>query len=77
MSIVFKFVAWFFIENDRGHGWQVDTAGWMQRSKLKEGPAALSAMNARRNVQRAHVVALVLDAEEVFRQWPISGAFIT
>ncbi|KAG0608024.1 hypothetical protein M758_8G072000 [Ceratodon purpureus] len=43
----------------------VDTAGWMQRSKLKEGPAALSAMNARRNVQRAHVVALVLDAEEI------------
>lgn len=37
----------------------------MQRQKLKEGPAALSAMNARRNVQRAHVVALVLDAEEV------------
>ena len=36
---------------------QVDT-GWMQRSKLKEGPAA-------RNVQQAHVVALVLDAEEV------------
>jgi len=50
------------------HVWQVDTAGWMQRSKLKEGPAALSAMNARRNVQRAHVVALVLDAEEVLRQ---------
>lgn len=48
------------------HVWQVDTAGWMQRSKLKEGPSALSAMNARRNVQRAHVVALVLDAEEVF-----------
>lgn len=43
----------------------VDTAGWMQRSKLKEGPAALSAMNARRNVQRAHVIALVLDAEEI------------
>jgi hypothetical protein len=38
----------------------------MQRSKVKEGPAALSAMIARRNVQRAHVVALVRDAEEVF-----------
>ena len=45
--------------------WQVDTAGWMQRVKVKEGPAALSAMNARRNIQRAHIVALVLDAEEV------------
>uniref|UniRef100_A0A7I4C3S4 GTPase Der n=1 Tax=Physcomitrium patens TaxID=3218 RepID=A0A7I4C3S4_PHYPA len=43
----------------------VDTAGWMQRKKLKEGPAALSAMNARRNVQRAHVVTLVLDAQEI------------
>lgn len=53
--------------------WQVDTAGWMQRKKLKEGPAALSAMNARRNVQRAHVVTLVLDAQEVLfnnrHQW--------
>jgi len=43
----------------------VDTAGWMQRVKVKEGPAALSAMHARRNIQRAHVVALVLDAEEI------------
>jgi predicted GTPase len=55
-------VEWFFIDSGV---LQVDTAGWMQRSKLKEGPAALSAMNARRNVQRAHVVALVLDAQEV------------
>ncbi|CAM6021817.1 unnamed protein product [Sphagnum balticum] len=43
----------------------VNTAGWMQRVKVKEGPAALSAMHARRNIQRAHVVALVLDAEEI------------
>lgn len=44
---------------------QIDTAGWMQRSRLQEGPPALSAMHARESIQRAHVVALVLDAEEV------------
>lgn len=50
-----------------GHDfWQVDTAGWMQRVKVKDGPTALSAMHARRNIQRAHLVALVLDAEEVW-----------
>ena len=64
---LFQFVKWFFVDSGV---WQVDTAGWMQRSKLKEGPAALSAMNARRNVQRAHVVALVLDAQEVFCEQP-------
>ncbi|KAJ7559946.1 hypothetical protein O6H91_04G107900 [Diphasiastrum complanatum] len=42
----------------------VDTAGWMQRSKV-EGLVALGAMHARRNLMRAHIVALVLDAEEI------------
>ncbi|KAG6543328.1 hypothetical protein Mapa_015242 [Marchantia paleacea] len=43
----------------------VDTAGWMQRVQVKEGPAALSAMHARKGVMMAHVVALVLDGEEI------------
>ncbi|BFI29491.1 GTPase [Marchantia polymorpha subsp. ruderalis] len=43
----------------------VDTAGWMQRVQVKEGPAALSAMHARRGVMNAHIVALVLDGEEI------------
>lgn len=42
----------------------VDTAGWLQREKEK-GPASLSVMQSRKNLMRAHVVALVLDAEEV------------
>jgi predicted GTPase len=44
----------------------VDTAGWMQRRKVQEGPAALSAMHARKGVMMSHVVALILDGEEVF-----------
>eukprot|EP01018_Ginkgo_biloba_P024152 Gb_22088 [translate_table: standard] len=43
----------------------VDTAGWLQRSKVGEGPAALSAMHARRSIMRAHIVAIVLDGEEI------------
>ncbi|CAM6101419.1 unnamed protein product [Calypogeia fissa] len=43
----------------------VDTAGWMQRVKVKEGPAALSAMHARKGVMMSHVVALILDGEEI------------
>ncbi|KAL3694628.1 hypothetical protein R1sor_008279 [Riccia sorocarpa] len=43
----------------------VDTAGWLQRVQVKEGPAALSAMHARKGVMMAHVVALVVDGEEV------------
>ncbi|KAL9448728.1 hypothetical protein AB3S75_016097 [Citrus x aurantiifolia] len=42
----------------------VDTAGWLQREKEK-GPASLSVMQSRKNLMRAHVVALVLNAEEV------------
>lgn len=45
---------------------QVDTAGWLERTKEK-GPASLSIMQTRKNLMRAHVVALVLDGEEVSR----------
>lgn len=44
---------------------QVDTAGWMQRAQIKEGPAALSAMHARRSLMRSNIVVLVLDGQEV------------
>ncbi|GAV77360.1 MMR_HSR1 domain-containing protein [Cephalotus follicularis] len=43
----------------------VDTAGWLQRSDREKGPASLSIMQSRKNLMRAHVVALVLDAEEI------------
>jgi predicted GTPase len=44
---------------------QVDTAGWLQRTKQEKGASSLSIMQSRKNLMRAHVVALVLDAEEV------------
>ncbi|XP_048503819.1 uncharacterized protein LOC104908706 [Beta vulgaris subsp. vulgaris] len=44
--------------------YMVDTAGWLERTKEK-GPASLSIMQTRKNLMRAHVVALVLDGEEV------------
>ncbi|XP_058089926.1 uncharacterized protein LOC131236637 [Magnolia sinica] len=43
----------------------VDTAGWLQRTGKEKGPASLSVMQSRKNLMRAHVVALVLDAEEI------------
>eukprot|EP00250_Pteridium_aquilinum_P016649 c23220_g1_i2 orf=77-1381(-) len=43
----------------------VDTAGWMQRAQIKEGPAALSAMHARRSLMRSNIVVLVLDGQQV------------
>ncbi|KAG5525688.1 hypothetical protein RHGRI_032102 [Rhododendron griersonianum] len=43
----------------------VDTAGWLGRTKQDKGPASLSIMQSRKNLMRAHVVALVLDAEEI------------
>eukprot|EP00262_Sarcandra_glabra_P000948 TRINITY_DN1097_c1_g1_i1.p1 TRINITY_DN1097_c1_g1~~TRINITY_DN1097_c1_g1_i1.p1 ORF type:complete len:660 (-),score=131.60 TRINITY_DN1097_c1_g1_i1:159-2138(-) len=43
----------------------VDTAGWLQRTNQEKGPASLSVMQSRKNLMRAHVVALVLDAEEI------------
>ncbi|GMI65729.1 hypothetical protein like AT5G39960 [Hibiscus trionum] len=47
----------------------VDTAGWLQRGDRQKGPASLSIMQSRKNLMRAHVVALVLDAEEVAKAW--------
>lgn len=44
---------------------QVDTAGWLQRGDRHKGPNSLSVMQSRKNLMRAHIVALVLDAEEV------------
>ncbi|KAM7264753.1 hypothetical protein ACFE04_002436 [Oxalis oulophora] len=43
----------------------VDTAGWLHRADKEKGPASLSIMQSRKNLMRAHVVALVLDAEEI------------
>ena len=43
---------------------QVDTAGWMERSGKEKGPASLSVVQSRKNLMRAHIVALVLDAEK-------------
>ncbi|MCO5587050.1 hypothetical protein L7F22_040995 [Adiantum nelumboides] len=43
----------------------VDTAGWMQRAQITEGPAALSAMHARRSLMRSNIVVLVLDGQEI------------
>ncbi|KAH9625040.1 hypothetical protein KSS87_020793 [Heliosperma pusillum] len=44
--------------------YMVDTAGWLERTKEK-GPASLSIMQTKKNLMRAHVIALVLDGEEV------------
>ncbi|XP_065849873.1 uncharacterized protein [Euphorbia lathyris] len=43
----------------------VDTAGWLQRTGQQKGPSSLSIMQSRKNLMRAHVVALVLDGEEI------------
>ncbi|XP_050214039.1 uncharacterized protein LOC126665318 [Mercurialis annua] len=43
----------------------VDTAGWLHRTGKDKGPSSLSIMQSRKNLMRAHVVALVLDAEEI------------
>ncbi|KAG4177521.1 hypothetical protein ERO13_A11G312300v2 [Gossypium hirsutum] len=43
----------------------VDTAGWLQRGDRHKGPNSLSVMQSRKNLMRAHIVALVLDAEEI------------
>jgi len=45
---------------------QVDTAGWLQRTKQEKGAASLSIMQSRKSLLRAHIIALVLDAEEVY-----------
>lgn len=43
----------------------VDTAGWLHRTGRDKGPSSLSIVQSRKNLMRAHVVALVLDAEEI------------
>ncbi|KAF7807231.1 GTPase Der isoform A [Senna tora] len=43
----------------------VDTAGWLQRTKQEKGPSSLSIVQSRKNLLRAHIIALVLDAEEI------------
>ncbi|KAG8053121.1 hypothetical protein GUJ93_ZPchr0001g29393 [Zizania palustris] len=43
----------------------VDTAGWMERSGKEKGPASLSVVQSRKNLMRAHIVALVLDGEKI------------
>ncbi|RDX60766.1 der, partial [Mucuna pruriens] len=43
----------------------VDTAGWLQRTKEEKGAASLSIMQSRKSLLRAHIIALVLDAEEI------------
>ena len=53
---------------------QVDTAGWMERSGKEKGPASLSVVQSRKNLMRAHIVALVLDAEKVLTVILISRA---
>ncbi|KAL6199195.1 hypothetical protein ACLB2K_028981 [Fragaria x ananassa] len=40
-------------------------AGWLQRTKMEKGPSSLSIVQSRKSLMRAHVVALVLDAEEI------------
>uniref|UniRef100_A0A7N0VI65 GTPase Der n=1 Tax=Kalanchoe fedtschenkoi TaxID=63787 RepID=A0A7N0VI65_KALFE len=42
----------------------VDTAGWL-KTKQDKGPSSLSIMQSRKSIMRAHVIALVLDAEEI------------
>ncbi|KAH6799129.1 GTP-binding protein [Perilla frutescens var. frutescens] len=45
----------------------VDTAGWLERTKQDKGPSSLSIVQSRKNLMRAHVVALVLDAEKILK----------
>uniref|UniRef100_A0A1J3EF00 GTPase Der n=1 Tax=Noccaea caerulescens TaxID=107243 RepID=A0A1J3EF00_NOCCA len=45
----------------------VDTAGWLERTDRDKGPASLSIMQSRKSLMRAHVIALVLDAEEIIK----------
>ncbi|CAI0472007.1 unnamed protein product [Linum tenue] len=43
----------------------VDTAGWLHRTKDEKRPSSLSIMQSKKNLMRAHVIALVLDAEQI------------
>ncbi|GFP98495.1 DNA repair protein rad50 [Phtheirospermum japonicum] len=49
----------------RSYNYKVGTAGWLDRTKQDKGPSSLSIVQSRKHLMRAHVVALVLDAEEV------------
>ncbi|KAJ0010011.1 hypothetical protein Pint_33016 [Pistacia integerrima] len=42
-----------------------ESHGWLERTDREKGPASLSIMQSRKNLMRAHVIALVLDAEEI------------
>ncbi|KAK1323922.1 putative tRNA modification GTPase mnmE [Acorus calamus] len=43
----------------------VDTAGWLQRSGREKGPSSLSITQSKKSLMRAHIIALVLDGEEI------------
>ncbi|KAK9076994.1 hypothetical protein SSX86_005329 [Deinandra increscens subsp. villosa] len=43
----------------------VDTTGWLKRTKSEEGASSLSIVQSRKNLMRIHVVALVLEGQEV------------
>ena len=55
---------------------KVDTAGWLERTVRDKGPASLSIMQSRKSLMRAHIVALVLDAEEVLSYSNIVAFFL-
>ena len=55
---------------------KVDTAGWLERTERDKGPASLSIMQSRKSLMRAHIVALVLDAEEVLSYSNIVAFFL-
>lgn len=44
---------------------QVDTAGWLHNTREVKGPSCLGVMQSRKNLMRAQIVALILDAEKV------------
>ena len=48
----------------------MDTAGWLHRSE--QGEESLAAMDAKRRLMKAHVVALVLDAGDVRTLPPVA-----
>lgn len=68
-----KFLVVLLLLRNLGHAFdlihfvcfKVDTAGWLERTDRDKGPASLSIMQSRKSLMRAHVIALVLDAEEV------------
>jgi len=57
---------------------KVDTAGWLdlERTERDKGPASLNIMQSRKSLMRAHIVALVLDAEEVLSYSNIVAFFL-